>query len=76
MVIRDGIILYAQPGALPQALEQLIAKARELDMDEVPAERRGTRQPRPVPGVLEPSGFTGWQSARLQLRCGPPRIRT
>ena len=38
MVIRDGIILYAQPGALPeQALEQLIAKARELDMDEVRA---------------------------------------
>ena len=38
MVLRDGIILYAQPGALPeQALEQLIAKARELDMDEVRA---------------------------------------
>ena len=38
MVIRDGIILYAQPGALPEpALEQLIAKARELDMDGVRA---------------------------------------
>ena len=38
MVIRDGLILYAQPGALPeQSLEQLIAKARELDMDEVRA---------------------------------------
>ena len=38
MVIRDGIILYAQPGALPElALEQLIAKARELDLDEVRA---------------------------------------
>ena len=38
MVLRDGIILYAQPGALPeQSLEQLIAKARELDMDEVRA---------------------------------------
>jgi hypothetical protein len=36
MVIRDGIAVYAQPGALPAAaLEQLIAKARELDMDEV-----------------------------------------
>ena len=46
MVIRDGIILYAQPGALPEpALEQLIAKARELDMDEVRAgiaERSGS----------------------------------
>jgi thioredoxin 1 len=37
-VIRDGIVLYAQPGALPEtALEQLIARARELDMDEVRA---------------------------------------
>jgi thioredoxin 1 len=36
MVIRDKVVLYAQPGALPeQALEQLIAKAREIDMDEV-----------------------------------------
>ena len=46
MVIRDGVILYAQPGALPEpALEQLIAKARELDMDEVRAsiaERSGS----------------------------------
>jgi thioredoxin len=38
MVIRDGIVLYAQPGALPEpALEQLITKARELDMDDVRA---------------------------------------
>ncbi len=39
MLIRDGVVLYAQPGALPEpALEQLITKARELDMDEVRAE--------------------------------------
>jgi thioredoxin len=48
MLIRDGIVLYAQPGALPEpALEQLIAKARELDMDEVRAqvaERTGAAQ--------------------------------
>jgi thioredoxin 1 len=38
MIIRDGIILYAQPGALPEAaLEQLITKAGDLDMDEVRA---------------------------------------
>jgi thioredoxin 1 len=46
MVIRDGIILYAQPGALPEpALEQLIDRARELDMGEVRAgiaERSGS----------------------------------
>ena len=36
MVIRDRVLLYAQPGALPeQALEQLIAKAREIDMNQV-----------------------------------------
>jgi thioredoxin 1 len=38
MVIRDGVIIYARPGALPEtALEQLIARARALDMDEVTA---------------------------------------
>ena len=38
MIIRDNVVLYAQPGALPEtALEELIAKARELDMDEVRA---------------------------------------
>jgi thioredoxin 1 len=36
MIARDGIVVYAQPGALPEAaLEEVIAKARELDMDEV-----------------------------------------
>jgi thioredoxin 1 len=49
MVIRDGIVLYAQPGALPgTALEQLIAKAREIDMDQVRtsiAERQASAQP-------------------------------
>jgi thioredoxin 1 len=38
MIIRDKVVLYAQPGALPeQALEQLITKAREIDMDQVRA---------------------------------------
>ena len=38
MVFRDGILVYAQPGALPEsALQQLIGKVRELDMDEVRA---------------------------------------
>jgi thioredoxin 1 len=36
MIIRDRVLLYAQPGALPEpALEDLIAKARTLDMDDV-----------------------------------------
>jgi thioredoxin 1 len=38
MIVRDKVVLYAQPGALPeQALEQLITQAREIDMDEVRA---------------------------------------
>ncbi|QIM16046.1 thioredoxin [Leucobacter insecticola] len=36
MVFRDGILVYAQPGALrAQQLDQLIQGARELDMDDV-----------------------------------------
>ncbi len=38
MIIRDGVVLYAQPGALPApALAELITKAREIDMDQVRA---------------------------------------
>jgi thioredoxin 1 len=38
MVIKDKVVLFAQPGALPEAaLEKLIAQAREVDMDEVRA---------------------------------------
>jgi thioredoxin 1 len=36
MAFRDGILVYAQPGALPApALEQLITAVRGLDMDDV-----------------------------------------
>ena len=39
MAVRDGVVLYAEPGALPApALEELIGKVRELDMDEVRAQ--------------------------------------
>ncbi len=42
MIVRDGIVLFSQPGALPEsALEQLITKAKELDMDEVRASITG-----------------------------------
>jgi len=37
--VKDGVIVFAQPGALPgAALEELIGKVRELDMDEVRAQ--------------------------------------
>jgi thioredoxin 1 len=36
MVFRESIIVFAQPGALPQgALEQVVERAKALDMDEV-----------------------------------------
>ena len=36
MVFRDGILLFSQPGALPgAALEEIIGKVAELDMDDV-----------------------------------------
>ena len=46
MIVRDGIVLYAQPGALPEAaLELLITTASELDMDEVRASLEAEAQP-------------------------------
>lgn len=36
MVVRDGVILYQQPGGIPaQYIESLIEQAKDLDMDEV-----------------------------------------
>ena len=36
MVFRDGILLFAQPGAVPgSVLEQVISKVQSIDMEEV-----------------------------------------
>jgi thioredoxin 1 len=36
MAFRDGVLVFSQPGALPEAvLEDLIGQIRDLDMDEV-----------------------------------------
>jgi thioredoxin 1 len=36
MVFRDQIIVFSQPGALPQnALEQVVSRSKQLDMNEV-----------------------------------------
>ena len=36
MIFRDNIIIFSQPGALPEsAFRELLGKASELDMDEV-----------------------------------------
>ncbi len=45
MAFRDGIIVFAQPGALPEpALAQLIGAVRELDMDDVRRQISETEQ--------------------------------
>ncbi|MDQ1248284.1 MAG: thioredoxin 1 [Actinomycetota bacterium] len=39
MAIRDGIVLYSQPGALPKGnLEELVKAVRDVDMDQVRAD--------------------------------------
>jgi thioredoxin 1 len=39
MAFRDGILVFAQPGALPApALEQVITAVKDLDMDDVRAQ--------------------------------------
>ena len=39
MVFREKIIVFSQPGAMPgSALEEVIAKAKTLDMDQIRAE--------------------------------------
>ena len=38
MAFREGVLVFAQPGALPpQALDQVIGAVRELDMEDVHA---------------------------------------
>jgi len=50
MIIRDNIVLFAQPGALPEkALEELITKAEALDMDEVRASMAQSQSPAQTP---------------------------
>jgi thioredoxin 1 len=48
MAFRDGILVFAQPGALPApALDQLIEAVRQLDMDDV---RRQLAEQQPAEG--------------------------
>ena len=45
MAFREGVLVFAQPGALPAAaLEQVIGAVRELDMDDVRAQLTAQNQ--------------------------------
>jgi predicted transcriptional regulator len=52
MAVRDGVVLYVQPGALPAtALEQLIEQVRSVDMDDVSASSPSRPPPEPSPAT-------------------------
>ena len=45
MIVREGVVLFAQPGALPgNALDSLIQQARDVDMEEVHAKVKEAQQ--------------------------------
>lgn len=47
MLFRDGVLLFSQPGVLPEsALEELIGKAQALDMEQV---RKEIAEQKPPP---------------------------
>jgi thioredoxin 1 len=40
MIIRDGVLLFSQPGMLPEkALVELLGKVRQIDMEEIRREK-------------------------------------
>src|SRR5882672_11650062 len=52
MVFRDQIIVFSQPGALPQnALEQVVAKAKSLDMEQVRQQISQQEKAQPAQGA-------------------------
>jgi len=58
MAFRDGILVYARPGALPAPmLEQLIEGVRALDMDDV--RRQLTEQEAATDGAAGPAEAAG-----------------
>ena len=52
MVFRDQVIVFSQPGALPQgAFEQVVQKAKALDMDEVRKQMKAEDDAQPKTGT-------------------------
>ena len=73
MAFREGVLVYAQAGALPPAaLDELIRQVRSLDMDEVhravAAERAGARESRDGGHRREPRGLSRRPSRAVNLR--------
>jgi thioredoxin 1 len=52
MILRDQVLIFAQPGALPEAaLEDLLRQVRALDMEKVRAEISAQEQQQKVQGA-------------------------
>ena len=59
MAFRGGILVFSQPGALPAAaLEQVIARVRELDMDDIRAQSAETPAGERPPGDPQAASAT------------------
>jgi thioredoxin 1 len=55
MVLRDGVLLFARPGAIPgMAIDEIIRKVQALDMDEV--RRSVDEQERKAPRAVAAGG--------------------
>jgi thioredoxin 1 len=51
MALRDGVMLFAQPGSLPgELLDELVAKVRDVDMDDVRRQLAEAEEAAPAPG--------------------------
>ena len=49
MIFKEQIVIFSQPGAIPaSALDELISKARELDMDQVRTEIEKKKSDQPA----------------------------
>jgi thioredoxin 1 len=54
MIFRDNVIIFSQPGAMPQgSFEEVIAKAKALDMDQVRRDIAAREAGSPAAGTAE-----------------------
>ena len=72
MAVRDGVIVFSQPGALPEpALESLISQVRALDMDDVARATSPPTSTKPRRTRGQPAGWTICSYAcSNRSRCG------
>lgn len=76
MVIREGVPVFAQPGALPKdVLEDVIAQARALDMAQVRAQIAQSEQEQGAAGSSEPTAVPEPGAPQGQQQDAPEQPR-